>query len=58
MSRLYGDVLREIVANIATAAFNQDVSKENVGSWCKKDVSKEKKISRKRTSAQGVDKRS
>jgi hypothetical protein len=31
----YGRVLREIVARIATAAFNKDVSKEDVRYWCK-----------------------
>jgi hypothetical protein len=31
----YGRVLREIVASIATAAFNQPVSKEDVRYWCK-----------------------
>jgi hypothetical protein len=35
MRRLYGHVLREMVASIATAAFNQSVSKEDVGYWCK-----------------------
>jgi hypothetical protein len=35
MRRLYGHVLRETVASIATAAFNKAVSKEDVGYWCK-----------------------
>src|SRR5262249_13316722 len=36
MRRLYGDVLREIVASIANAAFDRtDVSKEDVRYWCK-----------------------
>jgi hypothetical protein len=35
MRRLYGHVLRETVASMATAAFNKHVSKEDVGYWCK-----------------------
>jgi hypothetical protein len=31
----YGNVLREMVASIASAAFNQAVSKEHVRYWCK-----------------------
>jgi len=36
MRRLYGDVLREMVASIANAALNRtDVSKEEIRYWCK-----------------------
>src|SRR5262249_13057026 len=36
MRRLYGDVLREMVASIANAALNRtDVSKEDIRYWCK-----------------------
>jgi hypothetical protein len=34
MRLLYGDVLRGMVASIATAAFSQAVSKANVRYWC------------------------
>jgi hypothetical protein len=34
MRLLYGNVLRGTVASIATAAFNQIVSKDNVRYWC------------------------